>query len=215
MTLRRRELLIAAGLSAVAARRVLAAPSLRLRLKLKNAHTGETFDGYYRDADGPIPEAMADLRTLLRDFHVNVEGPSDVAVLDFLAAVMAASGQSQAVVLSAYRTPETNAKLRATTLGVAEKSQHLYGRAIDVTFDMRLGDAKRFARAMARGGVGWYPNSHFIHLDSGPVRNWDMGGSNLDTLVAGLPRGSLRSVSDRMAIHRALARREFLLRRGH
>jgi Bacterial protein of unknown function (DUF882) len=66
---------------------------------------------------------------------------------------------------------------------VAEHSQHIYGRALDVRFDTKLADAMATARAMKRGGVGWYPHSGFIHLDSGPVRNWDLGAAGLQDLL--------------------------------
>jgi hypothetical protein len=62
--------------------------------------------------------------------------------------------------------------LAARIFGVAEKSKHLEGRAIDITLDRNLSPAAKIARKMARGGVGWYPDNHFIHLDSGPIRNW-------------------------------------------
>jgi uncharacterized protein YcbK (DUF882 family) len=107
----------------------------------------------------------------------------DVGVIDFLANVMAATGQTSAVVLSAFRTRETNEMLARTTFGVAENSQHLYGRALDVRFPGRLADAMVAARAMRRGGVGWYPHSGFVHLDSGPVRNWDLDNDGLQDLL--------------------------------
>jgi hypothetical protein len=124
---------------------------------------------------------------------------------------MDATNQTHAVILSAYRTPETNAMLARTTFGVAENSQHLYGRALDVTFDSRLADAEAIARRMQRGGVGWYPRSHFVHLDSGPVRNWELDGTGFDLLVT---NGHYRAgaVAKRLTIHRALARQEFLAR---
>jgi len=62
--------------------------------------------------------------------------------------------------------------LASHIFGVAEKSKHLEGRAIDITLDRNLSPAAKIARKMARGGVGWYPDNHFIHLDSGPIRNW-------------------------------------------
>ena len=228
---RRRDLLIATGFTILvpgsvgpgeAAPVALARPSFPRRLKLKNAHTGETFDGPYRDDTGPIADAITDLVHFLRDFHVNKTGPLDVGTLDFLADVMEAVGQTSATVLSAYRTPETNARLRATMFGVAEKSQHLYGRAIDVSFDRRLLDAETAARRMARGGVGWYPRSHFVHLDTGPTRSWEMNSSGLDRVLSasGGDAGRLfhghqapLSVADRLARHRALARSEFLHRK--
>jgi uncharacterized protein YcbK (DUF882 family) len=231
---RRRELLLATGLL-IMVRGAAASPSpgIARRLKLYNAHTKETFEGPYRDDEGPIASAMSDLAALLRDHHVNKVGPLDVATLDFLADVMEATNQSQARILSAYRTPETNRRLRATTFGVAERSQHLFGRALDVAFDTRLADAERVALRMKRGGVGWYPRSQFIHLDTGPVRSWSLGGSGYDSLLnfrggSGSPtvlRGGSGnasgqrvhrppSVAQRHAIHRELARREFLARKA-
>src|SRR5215469_5561296 len=196
VTMRRRELLVASGVAVVLAGTAMAQPSVPRRLELKNVHTGETFAGAYRDAEGPLPEAMADLAQLLRDHHVGKTGPLDVATLDFLADVMAAVGQTRATVLSAYRTPETNAKLARTRFGVAEQSQHIYGRALDVAFDRGLIEAERAARGMQRGGVGWYPRSHFIHLDTGPLRYWEMDGAGFGTLLAGRqPLGRPRTVA--------------------
>ncbi len=224
--LRRRDLLIATGLCILvpgslspggASPVAIARPSVPRRLKLKNVHTGETFEGPYRDDTGPIADAVTDLAHFLRDFHVNKVGPLDVGTLDFLADVMDAVGETNASVLSAYRTPETNARLRATMFGVAEKSQHLYGRAIDVSFDRRLLDAETAARRMARGGVGWYPRSHFVHLDTGPTRSWEMNGTGLDRMLSASAGGTRMprelSVADRLARHRALARSEFLHRK--
>jgi hypothetical protein len=97
---------------------------------------------------------------------------------------MDAVGASRATVLSAYRTVETNRMLARTSFGVADNSQHLYGRALDVRFETRLQKAMEAARAMKRGGVGWYPRSGFIHLDTGPVRNWTLEGHGLDRLLS-------------------------------
>lgn len=155
------------------------------RLNLANPHTGETFSGIYRDDNGPIPSVMDELSVFLRDFHSGEKIAIDVGVLDFLSSVMQAVGQTQAVILSAYRTPATNAMLAKTTFGVAENSQHLFGRALDVHFGDKLADAMKAARAMQRGGVGWYPHSSFMHIDTGPVRNWDLDHPKLVTLIAG------------------------------
>jgi uncharacterized protein YcbK (DUF882 family) len=166
-----------------------ALPSLvNRRLRLSNPHTGETFEGTYRDDAGPIPEVMEELNVFLRDFHANEQTAIDVGVVDFLASVMDAAGQQQATILSAYRTPETNTALSKTHFGVAENSQHMYGRALDVHFGEKLADAMRAARKMQRGGVGWYPHSSFMHIDSGPVRNWDLDHTGLGTLIAGNKR---------------------------
>jgi uncharacterized protein YcbK (DUF882 family) len=181
--MRRRDLLLATGVCILMGRSAFAFPTGARRLVLKNAHTGETFSGLYRDAHGPVPSAISDLTVFLRDFHVDKCGPLDVGLLDFLANVMAVTGQHSATVLSAYRTPETNERLRKTMFGVAEQSQHLYGRAIDVTFDSGLHNTQQAALGMKRGGVGWYPNSHFIHLDSGPTRSWELDGAHFDRLL--------------------------------
>jgi uncharacterized protein YcbK (DUF882 family) len=155
------------------------------RLNLVNAHTGERFNGPYRDSRGAIPDALEELSYFLRDFHSGEKIQYDVAVLDFLTRAMDAVGAAKATVLSAYRTPETNAMLARTNFGVAEHSQHMYGRALDIYLPVRLEDAMTAARAMKRGGVGWYPSSGFIHLDSGPVRNWNLDGHGFGVQLLG------------------------------
>ena len=199
------------------------------RIKLHNANTGENFDGPYRDEHGPIAAAMEDLSHLLRDHHSGERIAIDVGVVDFLAAVIDGIGASRATVLSAYRTVATNRMLAKTTFGVADNSQHIYGRALDIRLDSRLEDAMQQARAMGRGGVGWYPRSRFVHLDTGPVRNWTLDGngfdgllSRLDELLAksGLPNhivaGRARrplNVQERLSLQRAIAKAELLTRR--
>jgi hypothetical protein len=165
----------------------------------------------------------------LRDHHSGEKIAIDIGVLDFLASVMDAVGATSATILSAYRTRETNAMLARTTFGVADNSQHIYGRALDVRLATRNEEAMQAARAMMRGGVGWYPRSGFFHLDSGPVRNWTLNGAGLDRLLlefrrlmasgrlAIAPKGqllvprakSLLPVRERLALHRALAKAEF------
>ena len=187
---RRRFLARAIGLASapICGAYALPAASSGFRLRLVDAHTGTTFDGVYRDANGPIPRVVDELCVFLRDQHSGRITNIDVGVIDFVADVMAETGQTSAVVLSAFRTPETNAMLARTTFGVAENSQHLYGRALDVRFPARLAEAMTVARAMLRGGVGWYPHSGFIHLDTGPVHNWDLDEDGLqDLLIARRP----------------------------
>jgi uncharacterized protein YcbK (DUF882 family) len=204
-------------------------PSL-WRLKLINAHTGETFSGAYRDDKGPIPRVMEELSVFLRDHYTGEKIAIDVGVIDFLADVMDSVGATGATILSAYRTPETNAMLARTMFGVAENSQHLYGRALDVFLPTRLEDAMEVARKMRRGGVGWYPRSGFFHLDTGPLRNWTLVQRGLgrllldgpdseqhleeprsiapkDRLNAPSSQGSLLTV-DRLSMHQLLASAE-------
>jgi uncharacterized protein YcbK (DUF882 family) len=226
---RRAFLAVAAG-GLVASRPAMALPSAApRRLRLHNANTGENFEGPYRDGQGPIAAAMEDLSQLLRDHRSGQRITIDVGVVDFLAAVMDGVGASRATVLSAYRTLATNRMLAKTSFGVADNSHHIYGRALDIRFDSRLEDAMRAARAMQRGGVGWYPRSRFIHLDTGPVRNWTLDGGGYDGLLSrieellsksGLPKdivaGRARrplNVQERMSLQRAIARAEFLAKR--
>jgi uncharacterized protein YcbK (DUF882 family) len=210
------------------AARAAPAPPPR-RLNLVNPRTGESFAGRYRDDSGPIASAMQDLSVFLRDFHSGQHIEIDVGVVDFLALVMDAVGATRATILSAYRTVETNRMLARTNFGVADNSQHLYGRALDIRFDSRLADAMAAARAMQRGGVGWYPHSGFIHIDTGPVRNWTLDGQGLDQLLfrlrqflvhSGLPNDVIAAgahrplnVRQRLAMQHVIAKAEFLARR--
>src|SRR5436853_5698426 len=181
---RRRFLALAGGLLAIPGP-VRAWPMVAplRRLRLVNAHTGESFDGPFRDDTGPIAVALAELSELLRDHHSGEKTPIDVGLLDFLASVMDAVGEKRATVLSAYRTRETNAMLARTHFGVAENSQHIYGRALDVRLDTRNEAAVQAARTLQSGGVGWYPQSGFFHIDTGPVCNWTLDERGLDSLL--------------------------------
>ncbi len=218
---RRQALSVIAGCVAwpITARAIPRPPGPR-RLRLVNAHTGETFDGAYRDDKGPIQHAVEELCVFLRDFHCGAVAEMDVGVFDFLADVLDAVGEQKATVLSAYRTAETNAMLARTMFGVAENSQHIYGRAIDITLPAKLPDAMEAARTMRRGGVGWYPHSNFIHIDTGPVRNWNLDESGLGNLLLfdgsrWVPFTGARhplKVAERLELQRQLARAEFLAR---
>jgi uncharacterized protein YcbK (DUF882 family) len=219
--------LIAGCAARTSAAHALARPPALRRLRLTNAHTGETFEGTYRDYKGPIGRVMDELCVFMRDHHSGEKTQMDVGVLDFLADVLDAVGETKATILSAYRTAETNALLARTTFGVAEASQHIYGRALDFHLGSKLPEAMMAARAMKHGGVGWYPHSGFIHIDTGPLRNWNLDKGGLDHLLefnlrqvgiadsGGLTldaSGRTLSVSQRLALHRLLSRAEQLAR---
>src|SRR6201987_4335675 len=152
---RRHFISLAAGLAGLpsAARAIARPPRLR-RLRLANANTGETFEGTYRNDSGPIDRVMEELCVFLRDHHSGEKTQIDVGVIDFLADVLDAVGETRAMILSAYRTAETNAMLARTTFGVAEHSQHIVGHALDLRLESRLSQAMEAARTMKRGGVG-------------------------------------------------------------
>src|ERR1700747_237811 len=231
---RRHFLSLAAGLAAwpSTARAIARPPRLR-RLRLANANTGETFEGTYRNDSGPIDRVMEELCVFLRDHHSGEKTQIDVGVIDFLADVLYTVGETKATILSAYRTAETNAILARTMFGVAEHSPHIVGRALDIRVDSGLSEAMTKARAMQRGGVGWYPHSGFIHIDTGPVRNWTLDEHGLDGLlmfdgqrlrmVGKLGEGNNRmllgggawqplTVTERLGLQRQLARAEFIAR---
>jgi uncharacterized protein YcbK (DUF882 family) len=225
---RRHFFALAAGCAAwpSAARAVARPPKLR-RLRLANANTGETFEGTYRNDNGPIDRVIEELCVFLRDHHSGEQTQMDVGVIDFLADVLDAVGETSATILSAYRTAETNAMLARTTFGVAEHSQHILGRALDLRVGSKIAVAMNAARAMQRGGVGWYPHSGFIHIDTGPVRTWTLDETGLDGLLVfdghhlridgrgqpliGGPWKPL-TVTERLGLQRRLARAEFLAR---
>lgn len=194
----RRRLFLAGALAlAVAAPARALAPAGPRRLALVRADNGERFDGPFRDEAGHDPVALGEFAHFMRDRHVARMAPIDPALLDFLADVLGRVGAAEAVLLSGYRSPETEATLARTRFAVLERSPHVQGRAIDFTIARRLQEAADAARAMRRGGVGWYPGSRFVHLDTGAARSWMLAGDGL--------RGALGL---RAARHRDLALEE-------
>lgn len=151
-----------------------AAASAPRELAFSHTHTGERLrvayfaDGAYR------PQALAEVEWLLRDFRTGESHRIDVALLDALHALGAACGGGAFEIISGYRSARTNAMLRrAGGGGVANRSLHMDGRAIDVRLagvdTARLRDA---ALALGRGGVGYYRDADFVHLDTGRPRSW-------------------------------------------
>ena len=143
-------------------------------LALHNLHTGESLDTVYW-ADGAYSRAaLAAANTVLRDFRTDEVAPIDVRLFDLLHDLRSGLGSTDAFhVISGYRSPRTNAKLAAKGAGVARKSLHMRGMAIDVRLpDRDLKQLHQAAKAMKRGGVGLYRKSNFVHLDVGRPRYW-------------------------------------------
>ncbi|MEO8626970.1 MAG: DUF882 domain-containing protein [Betaproteobacteria bacterium] len=165
-------LLVGAGAVATKSH-ALAAPDKR-SLTFFHTHTREQLSVTYY-ADGKfIGDALLEIDYLLRDFRTGDVCQIDAMLLHTLHDLnQATGGDGTFEVVSAYRSPATNASLQEHTEGVATNSMHLQGRAIDVRITgcdtARLRDA---AVALQRGGVGYYPTSDFIHLDTGSVRTW-------------------------------------------
>lgn len=168
-----RSLVGAAGLLLLAPRRLRALPVPR-ELSFVNLHTREELSLVYRDADGYRRDALAQLDVLLRDFRTEEVHPIDPGLFDLLSAVHARTGsRAPFQIISGYRSPATNEMLRSHSDGVAAGSMHVVGRAIDVRLpDVPTARLRDAGLALARGGVGYYRASDFVHLDTGRVRRW-------------------------------------------
>jgi uncharacterized protein YcbK (DUF882 family) len=147
------------------------------RLRMHHLHTGEDIDVVYRIGDTYIPQALDRLNHFLRDHRTQDVSSYDPREFDVLHAIMASLGRPNAVIdiVCGYRTPWSNNLLRSSgpSTGVAEHSQHMLAKAIDIRVPgvstLALRDA---ALALHAGGVGFYPVSQFVHVDVGPVRTW-------------------------------------------
>ncbi len=144
------------------------------RLSLLNLHTGEKADVVWVDGGQRLGDAKAELDRLLRDHRSGDVHPIDAGVIDQLVVLKGLLGVSQPFhVISGYRSPATNARLAEASGGVARRSLHMEGRAIDIRLPgVDLRDVHRAALAMEAGGVGYYARSQFVHLDTGRVRRW-------------------------------------------
>ncbi|MEJ2591699.1 MAG: DUF882 domain-containing protein [Candidatus Thiodiazotropha sp.] len=170
------------------------APSQERTLAFHHTHTGERRHiTYWRDGDY-VPEKLQELNHLLRDFRTGDQVAIDRKLLDTLYALHLSLDQpgefqiisayrspktnamlrkSSSGVVSAYRSPQTNSMLRKSSSGVAKRSLHMQGKAIDIRVcGCNLKQLRKTAMALKAGGVGYYPKSNFIHVDTGRVRYW-------------------------------------------
>lgn len=178
----RRSFLLAtvAGVSPALARFATAGPAVAREvppgaLSLHNIHTGEGLVVAYRSASGEYdPAALIALNRLLRCHHTGEVSAIDVRVIDFLNAVDKRLGGGHEIhVISGFRSRAYNDWLARHGHGVSRRSLHLAGRAIDVRFPrIGLAAVRHAALGLQRGGVGYYPDSDFVHLDSGRIRAW-------------------------------------------
>jgi uncharacterized protein YcbK (DUF882 family) len=153
----------------------LMAPARERKLCFHNLHTGEDLRECVFWRDGAVDSAgMAKINKVLRDHRQNEIGEMDPALMDLLFLLRAEVGSNEPFhVISGYRSPKTNAMLRGKSGGVAKKSLHMQGKAIDIRLPgTDLLDLHKAARDLALGGVGLYTGSNFIHVDTGRVRYW-------------------------------------------
>jgi uncharacterized protein YcbK (DUF882 family) len=167
--------MLLAGSSLRAASGDIPANQEQYHLRLYHLHTGEHIDVVYRIGERYLPDAVAQLDRFLRDHRTGDEKDYDVKEFDLLHDLMARLGHpnGEIDIVCGYRTPWSNNYLREHGHGVAEHSQHMEAKAIDIRIPgvptARVRDA---ALAMQRGGVGYYASSDFVHVDVGRVRRW-------------------------------------------
>ena len=149
-------------------------------LRLYHTHTGERIDIVYRRGDQYLPDAQEQLDHFLRDHRTGEVKHYDPRVFDLLSDLAAAVGRpgGEIDIICGYRSPWSNEFLRARSSGVAKNSLHMQAHAIDIRIPgvdtLTLRDA---ALKLGRGGVGYYPRSGFVHVDTGRVRTWCYGCS--------------------------------------
>lgn len=143
-------------------------------LSFLNLHTGEHLKAEYFHNGQYVPGAMRAVSVLLRDHHNNKIHPIDPHLLDLAYMLHANVRNATPInVVCGYRSPETNAMMHEASAGVAVHSMHIQGRAIDLRLPgTRLSSLRKMALALRKGGVGYYPEDDFVHIDTGAVRHW-------------------------------------------
>jgi uncharacterized protein YcbK (DUF882 family) len=154
------------------------APAAATRaLSFVHTHTREKLAIEYCCNGQYQPEALAKLNHLLRDFRTNQVKPIDVKLFDLLHELSTDLGTDAPYhIISGFRSPLTNAMLRergGSHTGVATQSLHMVGKAVDIRLpEVKLKSLREAAASLKRGGVGYYPSSNFVHVDTGRVRYW-------------------------------------------
>jgi uncharacterized protein YcbK (DUF882 family) len=171
---------VAAAAAALSPTRVAAASingAAERSLSFFHTHTGERLSCVYCLGGDYRARALEDINFILRDFRANEVKPIDPQLLDLLHELHGVLEVDQPFhIISGYRSPATNAMLRArggAQSGVASGSLHMVGKAIDIRIPgVALDRLRQAARSLKRGGVGYYPSSNFVHVDTGRVRYW-------------------------------------------
>ena len=143
-------------------------------LCMNNLHTGEVLQTEYFDGQNYPASELQKINYLCRDFRQNEMINMDKGLFDQLAKIQEVIGCDQQIqIISGYRSPATNKMLRGRSNGVAKKSLHMQGRAIDFRLHgVPLAEVRKAAISLRAGGVGYYPKSNFVHIDSGRFRTW-------------------------------------------
>lgn len=144
------------------------------RVRMYSGRTGESLDTIYWVEGEYIPEVMKEINHFMRDWRSDATIKIDARTIDIMAASHRLMDVSEPyMLLSGYRSPQTNATLRSKSRGVAKNSLHMKGQAADLRLKSRsVGQMAKAAAACSSGGVGKYSRSNFVHMDCGPVRSW-------------------------------------------
>lgn len=176
MLTRRTALMTGLGLASMAMAPSLAHASAgqQRALRFHNLHTGETLEAEYWQGGAYAPDALAAINHILRDHRTDESSAIDIRLLDLLHDLSAQVGTREPFqVISGYRSPRTNAALADASNGVARRSLHMEGKAIDIALASTPVETIRGAALeLGRGGVGFYPSPGFVHVDVGRVRQW-------------------------------------------
>lgn len=165
----------AVGASLLASRQALASLPAARSLAFEHTHTGEKLSLVYAVGGDYLPDSLQSLNRFLRDHYSGEVGRIDPGLYDQLHQLQLLFGREAPFqVISAYRCPSTNERLRRNGAGgVAGRSLHLEGRALDIRLPgVALADLRDAALSMRAGGVGYYAASNFVHIDTGRVRRW-------------------------------------------
>ncbi len=144
------------------------------RIRMHSGRTGEKLDTIYWIEGEYIPEALSEINSFMRDWRTNAVIKFDNRTVDILAAShRLLDADTPYLLLSGYRSPETNSMLRSKSRAVARNSLHMKGQAADIRVEGRsVSQISKAAVSCSAGGVGKYSGSNFVHMDCGPVRVW-------------------------------------------
>ncbi len=152
-----------------------APPLAERHLRMFHIHTGEHIDVTYKVGDEYLDPAVEEINHFLRDWRTGDDAFYEPKVFDILADLLDTLDlpEAELEIICGYRTPVTNQSLRENTTGVAKNSLHMKSQAIDVRVPgLKTAAYRDAALELHRGGVGYYPESNFVHVDSGRVRRW-------------------------------------------
>jgi len=182
MTINRRQFLSWAGsvpligcTPAALASKIVPEPEHRA-LNIRNLHTGEKVNVTYFEHGDYLIEGLAEIYLLMRDHRENLIAPIDIRLLDQLHSIQQKlETQREILLVSAFRSPETNQKLREQGAGVAKRSFHMTGQALDFRIPgLNLRHVHKATLASTFGGVGYYSRAGFVHMDTGRKRRWSL-----------------------------------------